>query len=82
MQRRHFAIVWSIVGLLFAACAPQVGRRDAAPIAPVSDSDSDESRAVAQIERPDMHFDTPAWKAIDNLIDEQKFEAARSELAK
>jgi alpha-2-macroglobulin len=28
-----------------------------------------------------MHFDTPAWQAIDKLVEEQKLEAAREKLA-
>ena len=28
-----------------------------------------------------MHFDTPAWQAIDKLVEEQKLEAARTQLA-
>jgi len=32
------------------------------------------------IERQPMQFDTPAWREIDKLVDEQKLEAARTQL--
>lgn len=81
MTRTRALVLWSVVCSVVVgagSCAPQSTRRDGAP----NPSESTPQAPAAPIGKQTMNFDTPEWKAIDKLIDEQKLEAARTEIGK
>ncbi|HET8938323.1 MAG TPA: MG2 domain-containing protein [Polyangiales bacterium] len=69
---RNRSICVGVMFALAAACALPP---------PKEAAKSGTAPALPPIERQAMHFDTPAWHAIDELASEQKLEAARAKLA-
>src|SRR5262245_6085680 len=66
------AVLCSVAVLI--GCTPRVGPKEVPP-------SSGAQRVLPPIQKQTMDFDTPAWKEIDQLVDEQKLEAARSKLS-
>lgn len=67
----RLAVVFSLA-VLTSCSSPKGAPKDAAKLGA--------ERPLPPIGKQAMNFDTPAWKEIDQLVDEQKLEEARSKL--
>ncbi len=71
----HVMRIASLVSVaVLVSCTSPAGPKDAPP-------KSTQQPTLPPIEKQAMNFETPAWKEIDRLVEEQKLEAARARLA-